>query len=246
MSAEPRPPTTQRLLLALALAAAASCASFTPGPSETARAYAAAVRDGRTMDAWRLLSRSARDGMTYEQFEAALRERPEDARALAATFEASTSDEGATARLELPDGESLTLRSEGGRWRLDPAALDFYPQHTPRQALRSFVRAFRRTRWEILLGLATRAVRTRLEGMAASSGPDGGVPRTALDVLRDTWTGAEADEIGRRVDAMEQAITRGNAMEVAGERATMTYGPGAQWVARLVREDGRWHIEHTD
>ena len=65
-------------------------------------------------------------------------------------------------------------------------------------------------------------------------------------MLREAWTGAEADEVSRRADAMDQALTRGYTIEVAGERATMSYGPGAQFVARLVREDGRWCIEHTD
>lgn len=233
-----------RSLLAFTLLSALSCVTAAPGPADTARAYAEALREGRAVEAWRLLSRSAREGMSFERFEASLRERPDEVRALASTFGAVTSDDGVTARLELPDGEAITLRSEGGRWRLDPAALDFYPQHTPRQTLRSYVRAFRRARWEVLLGLASRSVRTRLAGMAAPA--EGADARTAADVLRDEWSGSEADQVSQRVDAMDQAVTRGFPIEVMGERATMSYGPGASLIARLVREDGRWFIEHTD
>jgi hypothetical protein len=234
-----------RTILALCLLTATSCASLAPGPSETARAYADAIREGRSIDAWRLLSTTAREGMTFEAFEAALRARPDEVRALADTFAAARSDDGATATLELSDGERITLRSERGQWRLDPAALDFYPQNTPRQTLRAFVRAYRRGRWEVLLGLATRDVRDRLARMAAEGDPDGGAPRTAVGVLQGAWT-AQANEVSQRVDALDHALTRGYAIEVAGERATMTYGPNAQLVARLVREDGRWFIEHTD
>jgi hypothetical protein len=234
-----------RTILALCLLTATSCASLAPGPSETARAYADALREGRSIDAWRLLSATAREGMTFEAFEAALRARPDEVRALADTFAAARSDDGATASLELPDGERITLRSERGQWRLDPAALDFYPQNTPRQALRAYVRAYRRGRWEVLLSLATRDVRDRLARMASEGEGDGGVARTAAGVLQAAWT-AQSNEVSQRVDALDQALTRGYAVEVAGERATMTYGPGAQLVARLVREDGRWFIEHTD
>ena len=234
-----------RTTLALCLLTATSCASLAPGPSETARAYADALREGRSIDAWRLLSTPAREGMTFEAFEAALRQRPDEVRALADTFAAARSDDGATASLELPDGERITLRSERGQWRLDPSALDFYPQNTPRQTLRAFVRAYRRGRWEVLLGLATRDVRDRLARMASEPAPDGGAARTPVEVLRDAWT-AQSAAVSQNVDALDRALTRGYEVEVAGERATMTYGASRELVARLVREDGRWFIEHTD
>lgn len=233
-----------RTILALCLLTATSCASLAPGPSETARAYADALREGRSIDAWRLLSTTARESMTFDAFEAALRARPDDVRALADTFAAARSDDGATASLELPDGERVTLRSERGQWRLDPSALDFYPQNTPRQTLRAFVRAYRRGRWEVLLGLATRDVRDRLARMAAEGAPDGGAS-TPEALLQARWT-VQSNEVSQGVDALDQALTRGYPIEVAGERATLSYGGGLSRVARLVREDGRWFIEHTD
>ncbi len=107
------------------------------------------------------------------------------------------------------------------------------------------MRAYRRGRWEVLLGLATRDVRDRLARMAAEGAPDGGAAPTAEALLQARWT-AQSNEVSQKVDALDQALTRGYDVEVAGERATLTYGPGRQYVARLVREDGRWFIEHTD
>lgn len=233
-----------RLPLTLSLLATLACVTAAPGPADTTRAYAEALREGRTVDAWRLLSLSAREGMSYEQFERSVRERPDEVRALAESLGAVRSDDGVTARLDLPDGETISLRSEGGRWRLDPAALDFYPQNTPRQTLRSFVRAFRRGRWPVLVGLASREVRARLEGLASTA--DAGAQRSAAEALREAWSGAEASATAQRVDDMDHALTRGYPIEVMGERATMTYGAGAECVARLVREEGRWFIAHTD
>lgn len=223
-----------------------TCATSSPGPSDTMRAYAAALREGDARGAWLLLSTRAREGMSFEQFERALRERPDDVRALAERYAAAGSDDGVTARLELPSGESLTLRSENGRWRLDPAALDFYPQSTPRQCLLSFVRALRRERWEVLLRLAPRAVVARMEAMAAREPADGGAPRTAEDVLRAAWSGRAADEVSQMTEQLQQALERGRPIEVMGERATMTYGSGALSTARLVREEGLWRVEDPE
>lgn len=225
--------------------ATAACASASPGPADTARAWAQSLREGDARAAWQLLSTQAREGMTFEQFERTLRERPEEVRAAAQTYGAVLSDDGVTARLELQDGEAIALRSEGGRWRLDPAALDFYPQHTPRQCLLSFVRALRRGRWEVLLRLAPRAVVARLESMAAREPGDGGA-RTAADVLREAWSERGADEVAQMAEQLQLAIDRGRPIEVAGERATLSYGPGVRSTARLVREDGLWRVEDPE
>lgn len=231
-----------RKILSLLVLGAVACGASSPTPVDTLRAYGASLREGDARTAWSLLSSQAREGMTFEAFEALLRAHASEARALGGAYEAVAGDEGVTARLELGDGEALSLRVEGGRWRLDPAALDFYPQHTPRQALRSFVRALRRERWEVLLRLAPRSVLAQLEARAAEGGTGG----TAAEVLRTAWTGRAADEVSAMATALSEALERGRPIEAMGERATMTYGPGAQRVARLVREDGRWCVEQTE
>lgn len=235
-----------RTLVPLLLLGVSACGASSPGPADTLRAYGASLREGDARAAWQLLSSRAREGTTFEQFERTLRAHAGEARALGASYASVASDDGATARLELPDGEALTMRVEGGRWRLDPAALDFYPQDTPRQCLLSFVRALRRERWEVLLRLAPRDVAAQLEARAAAAPAEGSAPRTAADVLRAAWTGRAADEVSHMASELAQALERGRPIEVMGERATMTYGPGAQSTARLVREDGRWRVEHPE
>ena len=69
--------------------------------------------------------------------------------------------------------------------------------------------------------------------------------RPAEEVLRDAWTGdgAEADRAMLRL--LQQGLDQGRPIELAGDRATMTYGT-TQHVARLVREDGLWRVEDLD
>ncbi len=124
----------------------------------------------------------------------------------------------------------MDLLYEGGRWRLDPAALEFYGQHTPRQALRSFVRALVRQRWDVLLHLAPRRIAARM----------------TPDSLRAAWTGRAADDVQSMLDGMRVALDRGAPVEEAGDRATFTYGPGGRSSAQLLREDGRWTLERTE
>ena len=59
------------------------------------------------------------------------------------------------------------------------------------------------------------------------------------------WTGDGAEGDRALLRALLQDLDRGRPIELAGDRATMTYGL-TQHVARLVREDGLWKVEDLD
>ncbi len=229
-------------LATLGLLAATACQATAPGPIDTVAAYAAALRDGRHADAWRMLSASAREGLTYEAFERAARERPDELRDAITAYERVDPQVPVAAQLELASGDRVRLIHEDGAWRIDPSALEFYGQHTPRQALQSFVRAVAASRWDVLLRLAPRAV---AEQLRAVGGADGGAPRSAEEVLREAWRGEGAEGDRALLRLLQADLDRGRPIEVAGERATMTYGTTVH-VARLVREDGLWRVEDLD
>ncbi|MFO0604155.1 MAG: hypothetical protein U0324_13320 [Polyangiales bacterium] len=230
-------------LAILLLLAASSCQATAPGPVDAVAAYAAALRDGRHADAWRMLSASAREALPYDAFERAARERPEELRDAITAYERVDPQVPVAAQLELASGDRVRLLYEDGAWRIDPSALEFYGQHTPRQALQSFARAVEASRWDVLLRLAPRAVAEQLR--AGGPGPDGGAPRGAEQLLRDAWTGEGAEGDRAMLRLLQADLDRGRPIEVAGDRATMTYG-ATQHVARLVREDGLWKVEDLD
>lgn len=216
------------LAAVLGLAGAlAACGGAAPGPTDTVLAYAESLRENRYADAWRLLSSDARAVLSYDDFARAARENPEAVRDAVNALSRVDGRAPVTARLELGSGETLTLYYEGGQWRLDPSALEFYGQHTPRQALRSFVRAMERQRWDVLLRLAPRRV---AEGLTTEQ-------------LREAWGRREADAAQQTLDQLRRELDRDRAIEVVGDRATMTYGTGGAHTAQLVREDGLWKIE---
>jgi hypothetical protein len=229
-----------RTLLILGILAVGGCASRPGAPVEVLQAYAEALRDGRMRDAWAMLSSSARAAMPYERFEATAREHPDEVAEAVRTYGELEPEAPVTARLELASGETLTLVEEGGRWRLDPSALEFYGQQTPAQTLRSYVRAIERSRWDVLLRLAPAAARAAIVAAAAAAGS------TPEAMFQRSYGGAEAGRVRVVARGLREALERGRAIEVAGDRATMAYGTGGRSLARLAREDGRWRVEEPE
>jgi hypothetical protein len=200
-----------------------------PGPADAIASYSAALREARYADAYRLLSTETRRILAYDDFERLAREHPDEVRETVRWLERVDPQAPVTARMDLANGEAVTFVEENGEWRLDPSVLDFYGQRTPRQALRSFVRALERRRWDVLLRFVPRRL---AEGLTA-------------DRLRQAWSqGNDADEVQRMLRQLQGSLDY--PIEVVGNRATMSYGPGRRYVVQFLREDGEWKIEDPE
>lgn len=252
-------------LLAALLTACSGSAVVQQGPSDTLRAYAQAIEQGRVDDAYRLLSDEAKRSMSLEAFRRAVRDNPQDASEIAQALARPTNDPVITATVTVPNGEELLLLYEGGRWRIDAAAVDLYGQSTPRQALLGFLRAFDRKRYDVILRYVPDA---EIEGIASvgdepaedategnpkasketgkEAGKDSGAskpPATSsqltADKLRAAWEGPQKEQIGRIVQAIKTALPNAQ-IEETGESASMAYGAGG--TVAFVREHGAWKI----
>jgi hypothetical protein len=128
------------------------------------------------------------------------------------------------ARMRMGEGEVIDVRAtEGGRWSFASDPTDFYGQSTPRETLRSFVRASRLGRWDVLLRLAPRRYRMGL----------------SEDDLRHAWTdGEEAALLAERRDRLAQSLDR--AIRADAHQAIMAIGN--RQFARLERERDRWVV----
>ncbi|MGH7752333.1 MAG: hypothetical protein ACREN5_05925, partial [Gemmatimonadales bacterium] len=115
---------------------------------------------------------------------------------------------------------------EGGRWKLGHDPLDFYGQATPRDALRSFVRAVQRRRWDVVLRFV----------------PQAWVGGTTAESLRRDWQGPRREEIAALVRTLRAHLE--DPIEQKGDRARMPYGPST--AVEFVREGGLWKIADPD
>jgi hypothetical protein len=215
-----RPFAFAPLLLALACAPARDPGS----PRDALVLYAEALQAGRARQAYDLLSDDAKKGIPFESFERMLKENPEEAKSVAGSLLRPSGTPQVTATVTSPDGKTLLLRLEGGKWRIDRSAIDLYAQDTPESALRAFVRAFENKRYDVLLRFVPDDKR---EGLDAAR-------------LKTAFEGEQKEEVERLTQALRAALPSAT-IENLGDRATMSYGAGG--TVELLREHGVWKIE---
>lgn len=221
--------TTQAVAAALvfaALAVSGCAASHAEDPQSVLRSYAHALEEGRSDDAYRLLSDDARRGVSLEAFRRMVKDNPDEVREIGKALGRPTSPPLVTATVTGASGEQLVLVLENGKWKLDPASLDFYAQDTPKHVVMGFVRALERRRFDVILRYIPDAHR---EGLDAER-------------LKAAWEGPDKEEMLHVLTALKQALPTAS-IEETGDRAALAYGAGT---LQLVRERGLWKIEDFD
>jgi hypothetical protein len=194
------------------------------GPRDALRSYALALREGRTRDAYVLLSTEAKSRLSLAEFQRMVAENGREIEDIAAGLLAPAEVPKVTATLTSPDGETLLLVYEGDAWRVDGSAIDLYSQETPEATLASFVRAFDNQRYDVLLRFIPESKR---EGLGAEQ-------------LKRAWEGEQRQQIEQLTQAIEASLPNLR-VEVLGTRATVAYGAGG--TVELVHELGAWKIE---
>jgi hypothetical protein len=211
-----------RLLVAvLLLSACHAPPRETAGPAEVLASYQAALKAGHLDEAWALLSSKWRAAHDRTAFEHTLS--PDDKRA------AETRLRGAKVQLEAEaetaDGDHLPLVFEDGAWKLARDPLDFYPQNTPKEALRSFLRAVELKRYDVAL----RFVPTRYR------------QQITVDKLRERWEGERRAELIASLELVRLHL--GDPLEPGASDDEVRLPLGEKKQAKLVREGVAWKIE---
>lgn len=194
-------------------------------PDQVLRDYAAAVRRGDADAAWTLLSEETKRTTTFEVFRDQLLRDPKQAKQLAELMERPIGPTQLTAELGSPDADPIELVQLDGRWRMRLESLDPYSQSSPLAALRSFVLALERHRYDVLLRLCPSRDRQGLDEAK----------------LRQAFEGPQRDEVAALSRAIADGLSRGRP-QVQGDRATFDLGAGS--TVELLLENGAWHIEN--
>jgi hypothetical protein len=169
------------------MALIAACAHEAPGAADTLAAFGAAVERKDYAAAYALTSASYRQRVPFAAFRSALDDGGGDTQAQARNLRSQASRGGLRASVELDDeaGQSVVLVEESGAWRLDGQPFEPWSQATPRAALRSFVRALERRRYDVVLRLSPTRHRAGL----------------TAETLRAYWEGEHAEENARLLPA---------------------------------------------
>lgn len=224
---------------------AAGCGGggISQSPGDALRAYADAIEEGRIEDAYRLLSDEAKRTMPFEAFRRAIKDNPRDAVEIARALARPSSDPMVTATVTLQNGDELLLVLEDGKWRVDAAAVDFYGQATPRQAIAGFLRALERKRYDVILRYVPDSEKEGIDPNDSEVAPGSaqGQPiRLTADKLKAEWEGPQKEQIQSIAQALRAALPTAE-IEETGDTAAMPYGAGG--TVTLVRERGAWKIK---
>ncbi len=207
--------------LGMALVVACGGASATR-PLGAVDSYVAALEVGDYDRAYDLMSDRYKKEHTRDDFVRMMRESPRDVKETAGRLKSGKRQVDVRATYVYDDlRDEMTLVEEDGAWRIDSNPLDYYPQDTPKNALRSFLRAVELKRYDVLTRFVPKAY-----AMTA-------------DQLRTEFEGERAQEISDMVSKLKGAID--SPIQVEGDEARLQYGDRAEIVFK--KEDGAWKID---
>jgi hypothetical protein len=204
------------------------CPSATPAssPESVLNEYADAVQSGALDRAYSLMSLPYRKRYDKKDFIRMLQENPAEVKSLAQQLKVKAQQVEMEAQLEFGENETLKLVVENGAWKVATDPLDFYSQRTPAEALRSFVRALERRRYNIVLRFV----------------PSKWADTMTVEKLRREWEGEKKDEVATLIKNLKANFNA--PIHQSGNTATMPYGEKLE--VRFLLEDGVWKVEDPD
>jgi len=197
-----------------------------PTPEATVMAFARALNSGKLDEAYALMSVEYRKRVSLADWKQRLTDQPQETLELSNALSSVREQAEQRATVTYDDGEALELRRDGERWYLVTNVVGFYDQSTPRAALRAFVRAMQRKRYDVVMRLVPAADK---EGIT-------------IERMEQAWSGDEREGIERMLATLGEHLD--DPIEVVGNRATMPYGDHAQ--VQFVREGDAWKIEDPE
>jgi hypothetical protein len=214
-----------RVLTTLCLAVLTACAAG-KGPNQTLDSYGVALKNHDFGAAYDLMSSSFRGKVSRDDYVRMMRDNGREVNETADRLHGRKGSMEVSAEFEYGLGDTMRLVQEAGQWRIATNPLGFYDQSTPKAALRSFIRAYRLERWDVMLRFVPNSYREKMNGpkmQAQFTGPS----REQMENLINT--------LEANVD--EPIIERGN-------DARMSYGD--RYTVQFLKEDGAWKLKDLD
>lgn len=215
------------VLAAVVALGLAACGGPRAAPTGTLDRYASALKARNYDAAYDLMSSGFRAQVSKDEFVRMMRDNPREVSDTASRLTGKKSRIEVTAELTYGLGDTLHLVHESGAWRIAENPLAFYDQSTPRAALRSFLRAYRLERWDVMLRFVPKAYAELMNA----------------DKMKSQFAGQERkEEMSQLMNMLEANLDE--PIDEQGNEARMRYGAGFE--VKFVREDGRWRLRDLD
>jgi hypothetical protein len=196
------------------------------GPSQTLDKYGRALKNHDYAKAYDLMSSSFRSKVSREDYVRMMRDNPREVDETAQRLRGKHGSLEVSAEFEYGLGDQMRLVQEGGQWRIATNPVAFYDQSSPKAALRSFLRAYRLERWDVMLRFVPNQYRERMDASK----------------MQAQFTGPSKDQVETLMNTLEANVDE--PITERGNDARMSYGD--RFEVKFVKEDGVWKLKDLD
>jgi hypothetical protein len=214
-----------RVRFLVCLACLAGCHSG-GAPAATLDQYGHALKSHDYGQSYDLMSSAFRGKVSREDYVRMMRDNPREVDETADRLRGRHGSIEVTAEFEYGLGDQMRLVQEGGSWKIATNPLAFYDQTTPKAALRSFIRAYRLERWDIMLRFVPTQYREKMD----------------MPKMKAQFTGASKESMETLMNTLEANVDE--TITERGNDARMQYGD--KYEVKFVREDGLWKLKDLE
>lgn len=195
-------------------------------PERVLKMYVQSLKTGQFDRAYDLTSLSFRKRHSRKEFKRLLKENKSGLKHSLNMLKGAPVQTKIQAMVKYGTSDTMQLEVEKGRWKIASDPTDFYSQKTPEDALKSFVRALERKRYDIVLRFA----------------PARWADSMTVAKLKKQWEGGKREEVLAMIKLLKENLKA--PIHRSGDRATMPYGEKSE--VRFLLEEGVWKIEDPD
>lgn len=213
------------LVTLLTLGAAAACA-HRGGPDNTLERYGTALKNHDFATAYDLMSSNFRVKVTRDDYVRTMRDNNREVNETAERLRGRKGSIEVSAEFEYGLGDTMRLIQEDGQWKIASYPLGFYDQSTPKAALRSFIRAYRLERWDVMLRFVPNSYREKMDAKK----------------MQAQFTGPSREQMENLINTLEANVD--GSITERGNDARMDYGD--RYTVQFLKEDGAWKLKDLD
>jgi hypothetical protein len=209
----------------LCLAGLAACAAG-KGPNQTLDSYGVALKNHDFSTAYDLMSSSFRGKVSRDDYVRMMRDNGREVNETADRLRGRKGSMEVSAEFEYGLGDTMRLVQESGQWRIATNPLGFYDQSSPKAALRSFIRAYRLERWDVMLRFVPNSYREKMNA----------------EKMKAQFTGPSREQMENLINTLEANVDE--PITERGNDARMSYGD--RYTVQFLKEDGAWKLKDLD